>query len=282
MVKKCFSYALVAVAIFGFATVYAIDIEPSDDMTTDPDQHSIPASELWTADYDFAGHHERINIRFDLDAYAGQQVDSAYLNIYRFFRCPNHYYTIAIFYHITQAWNESTWPQNVHSPHGTSPWLIYNFGPDLGWYRIDITSLVQAWLDGDIDNYGFVIQAQYDEKFSKFYSKEASNDMQPYLELFVPTSIDEINSIPDGFMIKAFPNPFNVSTSIQYNLPEISYVTIDIFDLLGCNVVTLVNGKQPAGYHQTIWEAKDYPSGIYLYRFKANNHIETNKVLLLK
>jgi len=282
MATKNLFYVLVAVMICGFVTAYAIDIEPSDDMTTDPDQHNIPTSELWTADFDFAGHHERINIRFDLDAYIGQQIDSAYLNIYRFFRCPNHYYTITSFYHITQAWDESTWPQNVHSPHGTSPWLIYNFGPDLGWYRIDITPLVQAWLDSEIENYGFVIQAQYGEKFSKFYSKEASNDMQPYLELSVSTSIDEINSIPDDFMIKAFPSPFNVSTSIQYNLPKTSDVTIDIFDLLGRNVVTLVNEKQPAGYYHVVWEAKNYPSGIYLYKFKADNHIETNKVLLLR
>ncbi len=164
-----------------------LQLEPSDDMYTDPDEgsghsHPIDPYGLWVANYDGAGHHERAIIKWDLSSYEGQSADSAFLNIYRYFRCPNDYYTNCDLYCITEDWDEGTWNEYVHVNHTASPFMSYNFGPALDWYRIDISGVIQQWLDGSLENYGIVIVAQSGEKWSKFYSKEGT--YPPYLEVY--------------------------------------------------------------------------------------------------
>lgn len=79
-----------------------------------------------------------------------------------------------------------------------------------------------------------------------------------------------------------YPNPFNAQTSIQYSLPEQSTVSIDIFDILGRKIETLAEGIQPPGDHQAIWDASRQSSGIYFYRVKAGDKVETKKMVLMK
>ena len=132
-------------------------VEPSDDMYTDPDdgsghEHPINQQQLWTADYTAGcgNHHQRIMLKFDLSDYMGMEPDSAILNIYRFFHCPTHSYTNTDFYNITQDWSEDTWNERVHIGHEVSPWKTYNFGPANDWYRINISDAVDDWLNGDL------------------------------------------------------------------------------------------------------------------------------------
>ena len=66
-----------------------------------------------------------------------------------------------------------------------------------------------------------------------------------------------------------FPNPFNPSTTIYYQLPKDSRVNLKVFDLLGREVLTLVNEDRPAGYHDAKWNAADVASGVYFYRMEA-------------
>jgi len=79
-----------------------------------------------------------------------------------------------------------------------------------------------------------------------------------------------------------YPNPFNASTQISYLLPEQAQVSIDIYNILGQRVVSLFDGIQPAGNHQAIWNASGQASGIYFYRIKAGDKVETKKMQLLK
>jgi len=79
-----------------------------------------------------------------------------------------------------------------------------------------------------------------------------------------------------------YPNPFNAQTIIKYNLPEASQVNIEIFDLLGRKVASLVDEKQTSGIHQVIWNADNAPSGMYFYRLQAGDKIETKSMTLLK
>jgi len=89
--------------------------------------------------------------------------------------------------------------------------------------------------------------------------------------------------IPIRFGIfQNYPNPFNAQTTIQYSLPSRSFVTIDVFDILGRKIQTLAEGIKPAGKHQTIWVASDQSSGIYFYRIKANGNADTKKMILVK
>jgi parallel beta-helix repeat protein len=100
----------------------------------------------------------------------------------------------------------------------------------------------------------------------------------------IETDVDgEGGIMPDNFaLFQNYPNPFNAGTTIRYNLPEASAVAVEIFDLLGHRVKILVQGEQPAGYHQTVWDTEDVSSGVYFYRIQAGNYIISRRMLLLK
>ena len=98
------------------------------------------------------------------------------------------------------------------------------------------------------------------------------------------TGIDkEQNSLPIDFALyQNYPNPFNASTVIQYDLPRDSKVTIEIFDILGKKVESVIIEDQTAGRHSYTWKGFDYPSGVYLYKISARGYSDSNKMLLLK
>lgn len=79
-----------------------------------------------------------------------------------------------------------------------------------------------------------------------------------------------------------YPNPFNPSTMIQYQLPENSKVTLQVFDVLGREVATLVNEQMEAGYHQVSFNASNLASGMYIYRLQAGDQVFTKKLTLIK
>ncbi len=100
--------------------------------------------------------------------------------------------------------------------------------------------------------------------------------------------IEVDNLIPTEYSLSQnYPNPFNPSTVIKYQLPKSSNVTLEIYDLLGQRVCTLVNENQEAGKYNITWNGKNnfgnqVSSGIYIYRIKAGNFIAVKKMMLLK
>jgi len=80
----------------------------------------------------------------------------------------------------------------------------------------------------------------------------------------------------------AFPNPFNPSTTISYNLNRDNFVSLDIFNTLGKRVGSIVNSYQSADLYQLRWEPSDLPGGAYLIQLKAGDVIESQKVILIK
>ncbi|MCK6561870.1 M20/M25/M40 family metallo-hydrolase [bacterium] len=79
-----------------------------------------------------------------------------------------------------------------------------------------------------------------------------------------------------------YPNPFNPTTTIAFALPNASFVTLKIYDLLGNEVATLVSEKLPAGKHQRVWEAKGLVSGVYLFQLRAGELSQVMKLMLLR
>ncbi|MEJ2637388.1 MAG: T9SS type A sorting domain-containing protein [Calditrichia bacterium] len=79
-----------------------------------------------------------------------------------------------------------------------------------------------------------------------------------------------------------FPNPFNPLTTIHYQLPAAGQVNIQVYDLLGRHIRTLVNGNQPAGYHTTAFDASALASGVYIYRMKAGSFSSVRKMMVMK
>ncbi len=86
----------------------------------------------------------------------------------------------------------------------------------------------------------------------------------------------------DYALYQNYPNPFNPSTVIQYDLPKVSNVSIKVYDVLGREVATLVNGKQAAGSYQVTFNMDRYASGIYFVRLNAGKYVHTEKMMLLK
>ena len=79
-----------------------------------------------------------------------------------------------------------------------------------------------------------------------------------------------------------YPNPFNPSTTIEYQIPQASFVTIKVYDVLGKEVVTLINEEKPSGIHEVNFEPKELTSGLYLYKISAGGFEQTKKMLFLK
>ena len=79
-----------------------------------------------------------------------------------------------------------------------------------------------------------------------------------------------------------FPNPFNPVTTIQYQLPVDSKVTLKVYDILGAEVTTLVNEIQQAGYKEVQFDASELSSGVYVYRLVVSNYISTKKLMVVK
>jgi hypothetical protein len=89
--------------------------------------------------------------------------------------------------------------------------------------------------------------------------------------------------IPTEFaVLPNYPNPFNNSTTIRYELPLSADVTIDIYDIAGRHIRTLLSEKQSAGYHELNWDSKSATSGIYFYKIRANDFTQTQKMVLIK
>jgi hypothetical protein len=79
-----------------------------------------------------------------------------------------------------------------------------------------------------------------------------------------------------------YPNPFNPSTTIRYQLPVASEVKLEVYDVLGKKIATLVNERQSAGAYQVVWNASGLSSGTYFYRLQAGTFVETKKMIMVK
>ncbi|NQU04583.1 MAG: T9SS type A sorting domain-containing protein, partial [Calditrichaeota bacterium] len=99
--------------------------------------------------------------------------------------------------------------------------------------------------------------------------------------LVLDVKVDE--AMPTEFSLgQNYPNPFNSTTRMAYEVPELSNVSIQVFDLTGRHVTTLVSEEHHAGRYTAVWEARDITSGIYIVRMKAANFTSVRKVMLVK
>jgi hypothetical protein len=136
---------------------------------------------------------------------------------------------------------------------------------------------------GDLNNDGFdefiVISPkypQYDNYEGKLYIYSTKN----YSDLFN----NKQNKFQKGQfnMYQNYPNPFNPSTTIQYDLPEDVKVVLEVYDIQGQKVKTLVNGFKEAGYYEVIFDGSHLASGLYIYKIKAADFSSSKRMLLIK
>jgi photosystem II stability/assembly factor-like uncharacterized protein len=93
----------------------------------------------------------------------------------------------------------------------------------------------------------------------------------------------EVEIMPTKFAVyQNYPNPFNPTTIIRYQLPKETKVVIKIYDILGAEIMTLLNEKKGPGIFEVVFNSRSLPSGTYIYRIIAGDFVETKKMILIK
>ena len=118
----------------------------------------------------------------------------------------------------------------------------------------------------------------FDNTNSNIYGQSAPVTINPV------TGIAQTdNALPKVYsLMQNYPNPFNPTTLIKYDLPKAGLVTLKVYDMLGKEVATLVNGTQAAGHYSVQFNASTLSSGVYIYRIQSNNFTAVKKLVLLK
>ena len=93
----------------------------------------------------------------------------------------------------------------------------------------------------------------------------------------------KLELLPKEFALhQNYPNPFNPITTIEFSLPESRLVRLEVFDIVGRNVSTLINTQKEAGFHSVQFNGSGLSSGVYLYRIQAGDFVQVKKLLLVK
>tara|TARA_Y100000310_G_C20447788_1_gene699253 strand:- start:76 stop:489 length:414 start_codon:yes stop_codon:yes gene_type:complete len=93
----------------------------------------------------------------------------------------------------------------------------------------------------------------------------------------------EKSDVPQSFaLLQNFPNPFNPTTTIEFSVETKSNTTLQIHDIKGRLVATLVSGKLVPGFHSVVWDASNFASGIYFVKLKTGSYQATQRIVLLK
>ena len=155
----------------------------------------------------------------------------------------------------------------IYGGRGQSPWTRVN-GSENAANKVYSGSSQPIWLSEQIDER---------QKAIDYIIEMAS--MSPL------TSVerDRLISVPEGFhLFQNYPNPFNPTTTIRFSLPQREYVTLKVFDVLGREMATLVDGKLEAGEHSVAFNATGLTSGVYFYQIRASSFSQTQKAVLLQ
>jgi len=101
--------------------------------------------------------------------------------------------------------------------------------------------------------------------------------------LETPVDVEPVASIINYYKLQQnYPNPFNPTTTIKYQIPELSFVILKVYDVLGNEIETLVNKEKAVGNYEVNFNAASLPSGVYFYRLQAGNFVDIKKMVLLK
>jgi hypothetical protein len=130
----------------------------------------------------------------------------------------------------------------------------------------------------EINDYNYVDK---NVERGKYYYRLNQIDFNGVSELSEEIEVDVLG-IMKFDVFQNFPNPFNPSTIIKYQIPSKINVTLKIYDVLGNEIATLVNEEKQPGTYEVKFDGTGFPSGIYLYKLIAGNYIETKKMVLVK
>ncbi len=178
--------------------------------------------------------------------------------------------------------------------HGTAA-PLFLFGPGVkGGILGDTPSLRDLDAHGNL-KYGIDFRAVYSTVLQHWFGFTGPASAQVLGESFDPldiianpsdptyTGAESTAEVPDSFVLhQNYPNPFNPATTIEYRLGVQGRVTLDVIDLTGRRVETLVDRTQPPGQYSVQFDAAGLPSGTYLYRLRVGTQVASRRMLLLR
>ncbi len=171
-------------------------------------------------------------------------------------------------YDITWSSNDVNDVKIEYSINNGASWnLIVDNYPSTGIYN---------WVVPNI----LTIQARV--KISDFILASISDISDEPFRINLVVSVDDQKNITEYKLFQNYPNPFNPSTLIKYSIPGNTFVTINIYDVLGNLVRTLLSDEISSGNHSIEFRGEDLPSGIYLYKMITATFVDSKKMILLK
>lgn len=150
-------------------------------------------------------------------------------------------------------------------PHGPSPGSTYTLNNG------------ETWIDVDLVNHG---RAAF---VSPTVGWSWGGPDVIYKWNGPPLPVENTNEVVQDFRLEHnYPNPFNPSTTIRFQVPNSSFVNLKVYDILGREIATLLNEEKATGSYELNWNAANLPSGVYFYKLNAENFVETKKMILIK
>ena len=147
--------------------------------------------------------------------------------------------------------------------------------------------LIEDWIDNPSTNNGFILQDYPNATDgADFNSREVSSaNSRPKLTVtYLPDidmAVEGANEIPSSLMLSAnYPNPFQSTTTLRFNMPARAWVNLEVVDLLGRTVATLVDGPMEAGEQTVVFDGRGLSSGVYLARLRAKTVTKEIRMVL--
>ena len=172
---------------------------------------------------------------------------------------------------LEEIWNEGVWENSVRR--------FYTY-IDLNYIE---NAFCELWIGNNWVSGEDVILVEYPNGYTIGF---ITHILTVYYNV---TGVNEnTNFNPQNFKLEQnYPNPFNPTTKIKYQIPELSFVSLKVFDVLGNEITTLVNEELPPGQYEVEFSVgqnsiQSLSSGVYLYRIQAGTFTETKKMLILK
>lgn len=178
---------------------------------------------------------------------------------------------------------DTTWVEGwgtLITPIGTQPALKVRKKRTENW-AISVSGILNLDLKRDNSKISFIT----DSDLSAWINLDGSGNVTGAAYVINPTTVavDEPDELPNSVVLEQnYPNPFNPQTEISFTLPTSSHISLVIFDVLGKQIDTIVEGVQPAGKHTFTWDAGEVPSGVYLYRLETPLGFSTRTMVLVK